>query len=132
MVHTGSGLADAERTKSGIELTLASDGEYELASDRFFFEGRRSIDNSLGTRFNDIFGCSEKGTGRAESARRGSDDRSTGGPEELAIVPWVVVLLGSDGGLPKSLLCNLEIRPILRVENALDSAEPPEGLSDTD
>ena len=132
MVRTGSGLADAERTKSGIELTLASDGEYELASDRFLFAGGRSIDNSLGTRFNDIFGCSEKVTGRAEGARRRSDDRSTGGPEGLAIVPCADVLLGNDGGSPKSLLCNLEIRPILRVENALDSAEPPEGLGSAD
>ena len=115
-----------------MELTLASEGEYELASDRFLFADRRSIDNSLGTRFNDICGCSKKGTGRGEGRRRRSDDRSTGGPEEFAIVPCVDVLLGNDGGLPKSLLCNLEIRPILRVENALDSAEPPEGLGDTD
>jgi len=64
MVHTRSGFADAERTKSGIEPMLASDGVYELASDRFLFVGRRSIEDSLGTRFNDIFGCSEKGIGR--------------------------------------------------------------------
>ena len=82
---------------------LASDGEYELASDRFLFPGRRSIEDSLGTRFNDIFGCSEKGMGRVEGARRGSDDRSTGGTEELAIVPCVDALLGNDGRLPKSL-----------------------------
>ena len=61
-------MADAERMKSGIELMLASDGAYELASDRFLFAGRRSIKDSLGTRFNDIFGCSEKGVGRTEGA----------------------------------------------------------------
>lgn len=55
------GLADAERTKSGIEQTLASDGVYELASDRVLFSCRRSIEVSLGTRFNDIFDCSERG-----------------------------------------------------------------------
>lgn len=63
MEHTGSGLADAERTKSGIGLMLASEGVYELAFDRFLFEGRGSIEDSLGTRFNDMFGCSEKGVG---------------------------------------------------------------------
>jgi hypothetical protein len=60
MVHTRSGLADAERTKSGMDPMLASDGVYELASDRFLFAGLRSIEDSLGTRFNDISGCSEK------------------------------------------------------------------------
>ena len=64
MVHTRSGLADTERTKSGIEPMLASDGVHELASDRFLFAGRRSIEDSLGTRFNDIFDCSEKGIWR--------------------------------------------------------------------
>ena len=64
MIHTISGLADAERTKSGIEHMLASDGVYELVSDRFLFGGRRSIEDSLGTRFNDIFSCSEKGVWR--------------------------------------------------------------------
>ena len=57
-------MVDAERTKSGIELTLASEGVYELASDRLLFTCRRSIDVSLGTRFNDIFGCSERGMAR--------------------------------------------------------------------
>lgn len=64
MIHTGSGFADAERMKSGIELMLASDGVYELVSDRFLFVGRRSIEDSLVTRFNDIFCCSEKGIWR--------------------------------------------------------------------
>ena len=32
-VHTGSGLADAESTKSGMDLMLTSDGAYKLASD---------------------------------------------------------------------------------------------------
>lgn len=64
VTHTRSGLADAERTKSGIELMLDSDGAYELVSERFFFAGRRSIEDSLGTRFNDISGCYEKGDKR--------------------------------------------------------------------
>ena len=61
-----------------------------------------------------------------------SDDRSTGGTEQLAILPGVGELLGENGGLCESLWRNLEIKLILRVENALDSAEPPEGLGDPD
>ena len=103
MAHTRSGLADAERTKSGIELTLASDGAYELASDRFLFVGRRSIEDSLGTRFNDIFGCSENEIGRTKGTKRRSDDRSTGGTEQLSILPCVDALAGNGGGLYESL-----------------------------
>lgn len=81
---------------------LASDVAYELVSDRFLFEGRRSIEDSLGTRFNDILGCSENGTGETEGTRRGLDDRSTGGTEQLAILPCVDALLANDGGLCES------------------------------
>lgn len=102
-MHTGSGFADAERTKSGMELMLASDGAYELASDRFLFGGRRSIEDSLGTRFNDILCCSEEGVRKTKDTRQWSDDRSTGGTEQLAILPCVEALLGNDGRLYKSL-----------------------------
>ena len=96
-------MADAESTKSGMELTLASDGAYELVSDRFLFVGRRSIEDSLGTRFNDIFDCSEKETGRTGGTRTRSDDRSTGGTEQLVILPCADELLGNDGRLCESL-----------------------------
>ena len=59
-----------------------------------------------------------------------SDDRSTGGTEQPAVSPCVDEFLGNDGGLYRNLWRNREIRPILRVENALNSAEPPEGLGD--
>jgi hypothetical protein len=70
VVHTVSSLADAERTKSGMGLALASDGVHELASERFLLGGRRSMEDSLGTRFNDIFGCSEKHVGRIKTHDR--------------------------------------------------------------
>jgi len=57
-----------------------------------------------------------------------SDDRSTGGTEQLAILPCVDELLDGNGGSCENLYRNLEIKLILRVENALDSAEPPKGL----
>lgn len=57
-----------------------------------------------------------------------SDDRSTGGTEQLAILPCVDEVLGNNGGLRESLWRSLEIKLILRVGNASDSAEPPEGL----
>ena len=76
-------MADAERTKSGIELMLASDGVYELVSDRFLFAGRRSMDDSLGTRFNDISGCSEKGMDRTEYTRRGQTIGPLVGPNNF-------------------------------------------------
>ena len=53
-----------------------SDEAYELVSDRFLFAGRRSIEDSLGTRFNDIFGCSKEGMG----GRRGKNGGQTIGP----------------------------------------------------
>jgi hypothetical protein len=83
VVRTGSGLADAERTKSGMELMLASDGVYELVSDRFLFAGRRSIEDSLGIRFNDIFGCSEKGMDGTEDTRRGQTIGPPVGPNNF-------------------------------------------------
>jgi hypothetical protein len=83
VTHTRSGLADAERTKSGIELMLASDGAYELASERVFFVGRRSIEDSLGTRFNDISSCSEKGVGRQKIHDEGQTIGPPKGPNNL-------------------------------------------------
>lgn len=83
MVHTGIGLADAERTKSGIGLMLASDGAHELVSDRFLFAGRKSIEDSLGTRFNDMSDRSEEGIGRAGGTRRGQTIGPPVGPNNL-------------------------------------------------
>ena len=82
-VHTRRGLVDAERTKSGIELTLASDGVYELASDRVLFSCRKSIEVSLGTRFNDIFGCSEREAARIGGTRQGQTIGPPVGPDNL-------------------------------------------------
>lgn len=83
MTHTRSGLADAERTKSGIELMLASDGVYELASERFLFAGRRSMEDSLGTRFNDISNCSEEGVGGQKIGDGGQTIGPLLGPNNL-------------------------------------------------
>ena len=85
-----------------MELMLASDEAYELVSDRFLFAGLRLIEDSLGTRFNDIFDCSGNGIGGTGDTRRGSDDRSTGGTEQLAILPCVDALLGNGGELRES------------------------------
>lgn len=83
MVRTRSGFADAERTKSGTVPTLASDGEYELTSERFLFTGRRSREDSLGTRFNDIPCCSEKGVGIAANRCQGQTNGPPLGPSNL-------------------------------------------------
>ena len=64
------------------------------------------MEDSLGTRFNDIFGCSEKNVGRAKNTRQcqtDSDDRSTYGTVELVILPGFLVFLGSEGVLGVSL-----------------------------
>lgn len=83
MVRTRSGVAEADRTKSGIGLMLASEGVHELPSERFLLAGRRSMEDSLGTRFNDIFGCSEKGMGREKYTREGQIIGPPMGPKNL-------------------------------------------------
>ena len=62
----------------------------------------------------------------------GSDERPAAGTEQLVILPRVGVFLGNVGELCASLWCSLEIKLILRVKNASDSAEPPEGLRGID
>lgn len=61
-----------------------------------------------------------------------SDDRSTGGTEQPAVSPCVNESLGKDSGLCRNLWRNREIKLILRVENAFNSAEPPEELGGVD
>ena len=62
----------------------------------------------------------------------GSDERPAAGTEQLVILPRVGVFLGNAGELCASLWCSLEIKLILRVKNASDSAEPPGGLCGID